>query len=138
MANRACIASKSGGEPCRAPPLRDADFCLAHSPDHVDEVAEARRLGGLRRRREHAVSGAYDLDGLDTIPKLRRLLDIAVLDTLGLENSVARSRTLAYLVVTALKMIELAEHEESLHALKTAVQPRLGDGRGNGFVLDIE
>ena len=125
MANRACKSSNSGGEPCRAPPLHDGDFCLAHSPDHAEEVAEARRLGGLRRRRERAVLGAYDLDGVDTLPKVRRLLEIAILDTLGLENSVARSRTLAYLVLTALKAIELGEHEHRLRSIEAVVQPRL-------------
>ena len=129
MANRACKSSNSGGEPCQAPPLRDADFCLAHSPNHVNEVAEARRLGGLRRRRERTVSGAYDLDGVDTLAKVRRLLEIAVLDTLGLENSVARSRTLAYLAQVALKAFEFGEFEERLARIESAVNPGLNTRR---------
>jgi hypothetical protein len=130
LANRACKSSNSGGEPCRAPPLHDGDFCLAHSPDHADEVAEARRLGGLRRRRERVASGIYDLDGLDTLAGVRRLLEIAVVDTLGLENSVARSRALAYLALTALKAIELGEHQDRLRAIEAAIQPRLdNEGR---------
>ena len=42
-----------------------------------------------------AVSGAYEVNGLETVGDLRRLLVIASLDTLGLENSIARARTLA-------------------------------------------
>ena len=45
-------------------------------------MAEARRLGGLRRRREVAVSGAFDFVGLQNVPDIRRLLEVAMLDTL--------------------------------------------------------
>jgi hypothetical protein len=64
-------------------------------------VAEAQRLGGLRRKRERTVATAYDLAGLDDIGAVRRVLEIAVLDTLGLENSVARSRVLMGAVAAA-------------------------------------
>jgi hypothetical protein len=96
-----------------------------HSPEHADEMAEARRLGGLRRRREKTVSGAYDFEGLADVGQVRRLLEIAVLDTLSLENSVARSRTLAYLAQVALKALEVGEFDERLDALERLVAPRL-------------
>ena len=129
MAARACKAIKEDGSRCQAPPLLDGDFCLMHSPEHAEEMAEARRLGGLRRRREKAVSGAYDLEGLDDVPKIRRLLEIAVLDTLSLENSVARSRTLAYLAQVALKTLEVGEFEARLEALEATTGPRLRTGK---------
>ena len=129
MATRSCKQLKDDGQPCRAPPLQDSDFCLFHSPDHAKETAEARRLGGLRRRREKTVSGAYDVEGLDDVPKIRRLLEIAVLDTLSLENSVARSRTLAYLAQVALKTLEVGEFEARLEALEATTGPRLRTGK---------
>jgi len=129
VAARACKAIKEDGSRCQAPPLLDGDFCLMHSPEHAEEMAEARRLGGLRRRREKAVSGAYDLEGLDDVPKIRRLLEIAVLDTLSLENSVARSRTLAYLAQVALKTLEVGEFEARLEALEATTGPRLRTGK---------
>ena len=57
-----------------------------HSPEHAEDMAEARRLGGLRRRREVAISGAYDFVSLQSVTDIRRLLEVAVLDTLGLEK----------------------------------------------------
>ncbi len=125
MAARTCKFVKDGGEPCRAAPLQDGEFCLWHSPEHAEEVAEARRLGGLRRRKEKAVSGAYDVDGLESVGQIRRLLEIAVLDTLGLENSIARSRAIAYLAQVALKVLEVGEFQERLQALEAAIGPRL-------------
>jgi hypothetical protein len=52
-------------------------------------------------------------------------LEIAVLDTLSQENSLSRSRTLAYLVQMALKTLEVGNLEERLEALESALGPRL-------------
>jgi hypothetical protein len=64
--SRGCSGIKDNGQPCQAPKLRERDYCLMHSPEHAAEVAEARRLGGLRRRREVTVAGAYDFAGLES------------------------------------------------------------------------
>lgn len=122
---RVCRATKDDGSRCEAPPLVDEDFCFWHSPKHAEEVAEAGRLGGLRRRREKTVAAAYDLEGLDNVSQVRRLLQIAVMDTLGLENSIARSRVLAYLAQVALKTLEAGALQERLAALEVAMGPRL-------------
>lgn len=123
---RVCRFEKGDGRPCGSPPLQDGDFCIMHSPEHAKEMAEARRLGGLRRRKERAVSGAYEFDGLESVGQIRRVLEIAVVDTLSLENSVARSRTLAYLVRVALKALEVGDFEERLEALEHAIGLRQG------------
>jgi len=104
--------------------MRELEFCFWHSPDHTEEAAEARRLGGQRRKRERVVAGAYEFAGLDTLEGNRRLLDIAALDTLGLENSIARSRTLAYLVQVSTRLMETQDMEERLELLERSVAPR--------------
>ncbi|HZA25944.1 MAG TPA: hypothetical protein VFA32_25695 [Dehalococcoidia bacterium] len=119
--SRGCTTLKENGQPCGAPKLKEKEFCLMHSPEHAAEVAEGRRLGGLRRRREVAVVGAYDLEGLETVAGIRRLLEIAVVDTLGLENSVARSRTLTYQVMVAAKLLETGDLEQRIAFLESAV-----------------
>jgi hypothetical protein len=87
-------------------------------------MAEARRLGGLRRRRERTVSEAYDFKGLASVGDIRRVIEIAVLDTLGEEHSIARSRALAYLAQVALKTREHAEFDDRVRALEEAIAPR--------------
>ncbi len=126
---RRCVFRKENGEPCRAAPLTYKNLCFWHCPDHAEEVAVARRLGGLRRRREVAVVGAYDLGGLDTVVDLRRILEIALLDTLSLDNSIARARTLGYLVGVAAKLLEVGELEQRLAYLEAAIhsQKALGE-----------
>ena len=125
VAMRACKALREDGGRCQSPPLLDGDFCLMHSPEHAEEMAEARRLGGLRRRREKAVSGAYAFEGLADVGQVRRLLEVAALDTLSLENSVARSRTLAYLAQVAWTALEVGQLADRIDALERLVAPRL-------------
>ena len=52
-------ALKKNGRPCRAPALRAGSACFWHAPESTEAAAEARRLGGLRRRREGTIGGAY-------------------------------------------------------------------------------
>ncbi len=122
VAARTCKFVKDDGTPCRAAPLQDGDLCLWHSPDHAEEVTEARRLGGLRRRKEKAVSSAYDIEGLETVGQIRRLIEVAVVDTLSQENSIARSRTLAYLAQVSVNLLEKGTLDERLRALEDSVR----------------
>ncbi len=78
----------------------------------------------LPSRRERTVAGAYEFTGLGTVTDIRRLLEVAAIDTLSLENSVARSRTLAYLGQTALKCLEVGEFEDRLTLLEAAIRSR--------------
>jgi hypothetical protein len=122
---RTCSFVKENGERCQSAPLQEGDFCFWHDPDHAKEAADARRLGGLRRRKEKVTSGAYDFEGLSNVEQVRRLLEIAALDALGLENSIARSRTLAYLAQVAVKLLEVGELEERVRELESVLFPRL-------------
>jgi len=70
------------------------------------------------------VAGAYEFGGLSTVADIRRLLEVATIDTLSLENSVSRSRTLAYLAQTALRCLEVGELEDRVALLEAAVRSR--------------
>jgi hypothetical protein len=89
-----------------------------HSPEHMKEVQEARRLGGLRRKRESTIASAYRFASLDSVEDIRRIVLIGVLDALSLENSMSRARTLAYLAQVALRMLEVGEIEDRVAALE--------------------
>ena len=107
----ACSFERRDGRPCGATPLRSKPFCFWHDPEHEEEAADARRLGGLRRRREKTVSGAYDFAGLDSVDAIRRILEIAVIDALGLDNSVARTRVLIAASLAASRLLEVDQLE---------------------------
>ena len=105
--------------------MLEEDFCFWHHPDYSEEAEQARRLGGQRRRREKITEGAYDLEEIDSIPALRRVLKVAVIDALGLENSVARSRVLISAVQVGAKLVEVGEMEERMAAVEAALGPRV-------------
>ncbi len=122
ISRRTCGFRRPDGQRCKAAPLIDQEYCFWHSPEPAEEAAEARRLGGFRKRREAAVVGAYDLEGLDSLTFLERVLAIAMFDTLGLDNGFNRSRTLGYLVSIGSKLRQDGETEQRLRALESAVQ----------------
>ena len=122
MIRRQCAFQSPTGKPCRAAPLKDGQFCLMHSPEHIKEVQEARHLGGLRRKRESTISSAYQFDSLNSVVEIRRIIEVAVYDALAMENSIARCRTLAYLAQVALHTLEVGDFETRIAALEELTQ----------------
>ena len=135
--NRGCKFVMPDGRLCRSSALRGEEYCLFHSPDHEEEAAETRRLGGLRRRKEKTVAAAYDLEGLRSVEAVQRLLEIATLDALALENSVARVRALTYICQTGLKCLEQGELEERVEMLEAALKSR-DPSPASDFDLDLD
>src|SRR5690242_18407923 len=105
------------GDFCRAGPQRDRQFCFAHDPERAEEAAEARRLGGLRRRREGTIAIAYDLPGLDSAEGIRRLLEVVTVDAVGLEPGIGRLRVLLAAAGEAIKLLSVADLEARLARL---------------------
>jgi hypothetical protein len=122
---RSCKTTKQDGTPCLQAPLQGEDFASGTTRTTRTEADQARRLGGQRRRREGTLGAVYDLEGLSTLPEIRRLVEVAAFDTLGLENSIARARTLAYLAQVAGALFERSELEERLEAIESTLGPRL-------------
>ena len=122
MASATCQGIVEGGGRCRARPMRDASFCFWHNPETASEAVEARRLGGMRRRREGAVAGAYEFDGLGSASDLRRLLEIAAVDALALENSIARVRAITAIVQVGARLLEVGELDERVRAIEATLQ----------------
>ena len=124
----ACTALRNDGRPCRATPMHDEPFCFWHAPETVEEAAEARRLGGLHRRKKKSVAAVYGFGGLRTIADNLTLLETAAIETLAIENSIARNRALAAMAATGGKLIELGDLAERVAALEAAPrQPRADD-----------
>jgi len=124
MARRACQALNEEGEPCQQPPRRSGEFCFWHDPESQEQAREARRLGGLRRRKEATLGGVYDFEGLGTTSGIKRLLEIAVFETLQLENSIQRVRALAYIARVAGANLKTQELEERIQAIERILSPR--------------
>jgi len=122
MVGSACTYVMPGGRLCRATPLRDEPFCFWHSPETAEEAAEARRLGGLHRRKKKTVGAVFGFRGLRTIEDNQALLETATIETLALENSIARNRALASYAAIGAKLIEVGDLEERLAVLEAATR----------------
>ena len=127
LIKRACAYAKTDGQPCQMAPLRERPYCFSHDPERAEEAAEARRLGGMRRRKEGTIAVAYDLPGLDSVAGIRRLLDIVVTDGVGLENGIARLRVLISTATAATALLKVGEFEDRLTSLEAAVKQRHGN-----------
>ena len=117
--SRQCQAAGPDGRPCEAAPLRDRDFCFFHAPETAPEAAEARRVGGLRRRREKTVEVLYDLDGTDGVTRIGRVLNLVILETLSLDNGLGRNRTLLLALRVWMEFLRITDHEARLATLET-------------------
>jgi hypothetical protein len=102
-------------------------FCFWHAPETADEAAEARRIGGLHRRKRKTVGAIYGFHGLRTIEDLQSLLETAAIETIALENTVARNRAIGGFVATGAKLIEIGELEARLAVLELALVSARGD-----------
>jgi hypothetical protein len=59
MVNRGCTFEMPDGLACRAPAMRGQNHCYWHDPSRLEEAADARRLGGLHRRKATSVATVY-------------------------------------------------------------------------------
>jgi hypothetical protein len=124
MVGRACTYQMPEGRACRATPLRDEPHCFWHSPDTADDLAEARRMGGLHRRKKRTVATIYGFGGLRSIEDGQALLETIAVETLALENSIARNRAVTSIVAQAAKLIELGDLATRVAAIEAALGPR--------------
>ena len=128
-----CHATNASGQACGAPALRDEDYCLVHSPGRQEEVQEARRLGGIRKRRERTITEAYGFLGLGSISDIVRFLESIAIDTLAQENTVPRNRTLTQIAEIARRCRE-SDLEERVEALEAGRGSR---GPNDAQVFDL-
>ena len=83
------------------------------------------------------MAGAYDFAGLRDLDQLWRVLEIALIDALALDNSIARVRALAYLVQVGLGLMDKTEFEARLAVLEAAVKAKAA-GEEVWFDYDLE
>ena len=126
MTHRVCTALTAAGRPCRARPMADGELCFLHDPEHREDADEARRLGRQHRRREATLRTAYGIDGLDRPGDVRRLLEVAAMESLVLPNGVARNRALAFVGSALLKAIEATDWEARLAEVERALGTQPG------------
>ena len=83
-----------------------------------------------RKRREGTLEVIYEVDGMETVPQLRRILKIAVMEALGLENNAARIRLLLNAVAVGAKLLETDELADQIAEIRGVLEVRLPARKG--------
>jgi hypothetical protein len=125
MTARRCIATTKDGTPCRAYALAGSDYCYQHDPDRAVERREARSRGGRARHGRHLVRQPDpDPIRLDSLADIVILLQRTIDDTVHLENSIQRARTIGYLASLLIKAWEVASLEQRIFAIECTLRLR--------------
>jgi hypothetical protein len=128
---RHCAARTVAGDPCRAYAVAGSDYCFHHEPALAAARRRARSKGGRARHgrrvgsvaaREAAAAGITLEDATDAVA----LLETTIRDTLGLENSLSRARTLGYLTNLFLRAIDITVLEERVARLERILRSHRG------------
>jgi hypothetical protein len=122
---RRCKAANKRGEPCGFPPLTDSELCWAHDPENEEAAQEARRLGGVRRKRETTLAGAYEFGGILADGGLARYIEIAAFDSLALDAGHAKIRTMVAVAQVAEKVLKTEELERRLAELEEILRDQI-------------
>jgi hypothetical protein len=118
------------------PPVGDTDHCFAHDPARAADRARARKQGGHQRHAGTArtegrgrAAAPREVVTLGSVADVRTLLERTVGDTLALDNSPQRSRTIGGLLGVALKALEVGELEARVAALEERLNSHPGPRR---------
>lgn len=99
-------------------PLNDSRWCWNHDPQVAADRALARSRGGASGRRATPSELAGTIT-LQTPNDALTLLEVSANETLALENSALRNRTLAQLALAWIKLWEAVEVERRLNDLES-------------------
>ena len=125
MTAKKCQALTQNGTPCQAYAGAGSDHCFHHDPARAAERRQARCKGGRARHgRQVGPVGQAEPVALDSMADVTTLLRQTINDTLKLENSLQRARTLGYLAGLFLKAFDMATLEQRVMALERALELR--------------
>jgi hypothetical protein len=103
-------------------PLVDSDYCWAHDPANAEAASEARKMGGVRSKRQGTIRVAYGVGGLSSVEDIRRYAELAMDDEVSLENGHQRNRLIFYGCQVSANLLKVGELEDRVEQLEAAVK----------------
>lgn len=120
---KGCKATRSDGEPCRAPAQEGREFCFWHDPNQEEARITASRSGGkARKRRPPAIPRADKLEPEEAREILAGAIEAAINGALD----VATARTVGYLLQVEAKIREGHDFEKRLAAIEETLKKTQG------------
>lgn len=125
MNARKCQATTQDGAPCQAYAVEGSDYCFFHDPERaVERRLACSKGGGARHGRLIGPVGQAEPVQLQSMADVAALLRQTINDTLQLENSLHRSRTLGYLAGQYIRALDMAALQRRVTALEYTLKLR--------------
>lgn len=123
MSKKQCEANNKDGEKCKAF-ANESGFCFMHDTSKGIERAIARRNGGLATKKPHYADAERLPDSIRKIEDVFIVLDYALSETVGLDNSINRGRLLVSIAHGFIEALKIGELEKRLEAIEIALKTR--------------
>lgn len=121
---KTCKATRTDGEPCRAPAQVGRDYCFFHDPEQIEDRITASRKGGLvRRGRRVELPRAESLEPEEAREVLAGVIEATI--TGALDPGTAR--TVGYLLQIEAKIREGYDFEKRLAAIEETLKKTQGE-----------
>ncbi|MCY7344930.1 MAG: hypothetical protein LH614_01820 [Pyrinomonadaceae bacterium] len=123
MSDKKCKANTKTGEECKAF-ANESGFCFTHDATRGRERAIARRNGGLATKQPHYADASVLPSSIRKIEDVLIVLDYALQESIGLDNSIQRGRLLVSIAHAYLEALKVGEMEARLEAVEMTLKLR--------------
>ncbi|MGC2238640.1 MAG: hypothetical protein WA584_20975 [Pyrinomonadaceae bacterium] len=123
MSKKQCSANNRNGERCRAY-ANGNGVCFMHDTTKGRERALARRNGGLATKQPHYADAELLPAEVRKIEDVFTILNYALLETIGLDNSINRGRLLVSIAHGFIEALKVGEFEKRLESVEMALKLR--------------
>ncbi len=123
MMQHRCKATTKSGEPCSARTLPGSEWCFAHDPHRIIDIAEARRKGGQAKSNKARARKAM-VDGALSPAELEGLIGVTLRAVLYGNKEPAIGNAIANLVRAAVVVRDAVAVDERLAELERRVGSR--------------
>lgn len=118
-----CTANNKQGERCKAF-AGENGVCFMHDATKGKERAIARRNGGLATKQPHFADASVLPSSVRNIASVLIVLDYALKEAVGLDNSIQRGRLLVSIAHGYIEALKVGEMEQRLEAVENAMNLR--------------
>ena len=118
-----CKANNKQGERCKAF-ANENGVCFMHDATKGTQRAIARRNGGLATRKPHFADASSLPSSIRTIEGVLIVLDYALQESVGLDNSIQRGRLIVSIAHGFIEALKVGEFEKRLESIENALNLR--------------
>ena len=114
-----CSATTKGGAACRAPAQPNSEWCVAHDPSRVVDMAAWRRMGGKARSSRERLKKSLPAEPLSA-EELHSYLGLVFRGLIGGKVDAPIATAAANVARTMVEIQRASEFEERLERLERA------------------